>query len=61
MDRGSEQPSRYCDTISQPGLGAVSSLRSIPHPYIMDKTKSRLAAFFDDDEDEDGSVLPVRQ
>jgi len=37
-----------------------SHLRSIPHPYIMDKTKSRLAAFFDDDED-DGSTLPVRR
>jgi hypothetical protein len=46
----------------QPRLGADTLPRSIPHLYIMDKTKSRLAAFFDDEDDEDdGSALPVRR
>jgi len=52
-DPSSEQPN------ARPGLGTNELLRSIPHLDIMDKTKSKLAAFFDDDED-DGSALPVR-
>ena len=52
-DPSPEQPA------ARSGLGTNVLLRSIPHLDIMDKTKSKLAAFFDDDED-DGSALPVR-